>query len=394
MRLPIVAALIASLALLAGCGNDDQDSGNGALSDDWYGINGQYLRPLIQQPGGVALLDRHLEQIEEIGVSFVRINLDWRVIQPTATGGYDWAETDVLVEALADHDLRWAVLGQGAPTPAWASEPDDLTKCGSRARPAEPGPFAALMGAVAQRYGSDGDFWASNPDVPYFPVVDYEAWNEPNHGSFWCPNPDAAAYARLYTATRDAVLEEDPEGRVIFGGLALFEESDAAVPPTRVGVEDFLEAAADELGSSPVDAVGIHVYGVDPTAVVGTVGWYRDTLEAAGLGEAPMVLNEVGWPTTGTGGPPPLEEETRADYLRTSVEAIGRAAESCGVIALAPHTWLSPQADPAAAESWYGVADPITAEPYPSAEAIKDGFEALRGGAELSEESRSLGAGC
>jgi hypothetical protein len=115
-------------------------------------------------------LERQLDSLRKLRVDFVRTNLDWSLLEP-ARGRFDFSATDPWVEALARRGLRWQVTGQGAPTPAWARDPEAVAAgCDYRSPPADGRDFAAMMAAVARRYGRGGSFWREHPDLPRQPI--------------------------------------------------------------------------------------------------------------------------------------------------------------------------------------------------------------------------------
>ncbi|MGH2951486.1 MAG: hypothetical protein ACRDKX_05520, partial [Solirubrobacterales bacterium] len=216
-------------------------------------------------------MERHLDVIAALGMQFVRANLDWRLIQPTAPAGpaterFDWSANDVWVEALAARGLRWQPTVQAAATPDWAIDGEARASgCGSNSPPRSPADYANLLRALAGRYGSGGRFWEENPSLPYEPIGDYELTNEPNFDRFWCPQPDPAAWARLVLLAGRAVHAADREGRVVSGGLAPFRQRDAREPHT-IAADRFLRRAlrAEPGLARQIDVVAVHPYGSTP----------------------------------------------------------------------------------------------------------------------------------
>jgi hypothetical protein len=287
------------------------------------------------------------------------------------------------VAALAGQHLRWLPTVKGGPIPQWAASPSTPPECGTNGPPDGTANYAALMNALAQRYGRDGSFWAAHPDLVYEPITEYEVWNEPNFGHLWCPTPDPAAYARLYLAARAAIHAVDPKAVVLVGGLAAFP-TDEAGPPAKTSYRTFLTGMTKAVPAlrTKVDAVAVHPYGKDPTAVLAALEGLRAALDAAGLRHAPMLADEVGWHTHGPLGLPPVPEDQRASYFRTVTPAIARS--DCDVSGIAAHTWVTLEQRENYSEDWYGMADPITGQPYPSALAYGDQVRALEAGKEVS----------
>lgn len=390
--------LVCACALVAGCGGADSDAPV-TKPRIYFGVNAQLLQPL-PTTGHEAELARHAHSLGSLGVDFARANLDWRIIEPAppedGSHAYDFATTDAWVAALARNGLRWQVTGQGGPTPDWARDPAAEAKgCTFIAPPADPRDFAALMAAVARRYGTRGTFWSEHAGLPRKPIRQYEIWNEPNFSNFWCPQPDPAAYGRLYAAARAAIHRADPRAQVAFGGLAAFRPESSAAPD-QAPADEFLARAVAAMpsGSRAVDLVGVHPYGQSPADVMKTLGWFRDLIDAAGLEGTPMSVNEIGWRTAGTGSAPLADESTRAANLGAVIPAI--AASSCNVVAVAPHTWVTLEQNPDDPEHWYGLADPLTAEPYPTAEAYAAAIEAIVAGEQppAADAASELGDPC
>lgn len=148
--------------------------------------------------------DEVLDRIERSGARWVRLDVGWAMLQPRPGAlDEDWAVPllDEVMDQLRERDLK--VLVMFWLTPTWASsEPDEFTA--QYTSPDDPADYAAALGRVAQRWGD---------------VVDaYEVWNEPNLEVFY-HGTDPETYADLLCATYPVVRREDPDARVVFGGL-------------------------------------------------------------------------------------------------------------------------------------------------------------------------------
>jgi hypothetical protein len=237
-----------------------------------------------------------------------------------------------------------------------------------------------MMAAVAARYGEDGEFWRLHEDLPHRPVLEYEIWNEENSAAVWCPAPDPAAYAELFAQTARAIRVAAPEGRVVIGGLAAFHQSSVAGATVKtLAADEFLRAAVAARPDLPrlADAVAFHVYGT-PDVVASELGWFRGVLDGVGMERVPMVFNETGWFTAGEAGTAaPTPEETRAQYATRTTEAVAAVREDCEIAGFALHTWLTLEEDPADHEHWYGLGEPGSGDPYPSADAFGESVRGL-----------------
>jgi hypothetical protein len=383
------ALLLAALALavaacLAACngGGGASVEGGPPVPRDFFGMNAQIVAQAAQA-GKVEYAETQAAQIARTGVGFVRSAFDWALVEPEAPVGgrhaYDLSGLDPWVAALARNRMRWLPTVKGGPVPDWAGIRGLGDECGTNSPPARTADYAALMDALARRYGRDGSFWDDHPDLPYEPVTDYEAWNEPNFARLWCPEPDPPAYARLYLAAREAVHAVDPKAVVLLGGLAAFPVDEAG-PPAKMTPDTFLSQAVEAVPRlrDRVDAVAVHPYGANPDAVLAALGRFRSALDANGLAGQKMLADEIGWHTQGAVGLPAVPEEQRAEYFAEVTPAVTRS--NCGVIGIAAHTWVTLEHRPAYSEHWLGMADPLTGEPYPSATAYREQVRALEHG--------------
>jgi hypothetical protein len=383
---------MAGLAACGGGGTTTVESGT-PISRDFFGMNAQLVEPAAQA-GKLEYADTQVAQIAKLDVGFVRSAFDWNALEPnppTAAGhAYDFSGLDDWVATLARHGLRWLVTVKGGPIPNWAASRPATSDCGTNSPPQGTVAYSALMDALARRYGRGGSFWKSHAELPYEPITDYEVWNEPNFGRLWCPRPDPASYARLYLAARRAVHAVDPRALVLVGGLAPFTRDEAG-PPAKMTVGTFLSRAVD---AEPrfgriADAVAVHPYGATPGAVLGTLRSLRATLDSSGLAGKAMLADEVGWHTHGALGLPPVPEDQRAADFRVVTPAI--ALSACNVIGIAAHTWVTAEQRLNSPEDWYGMADPLTGEPYPSATAYGDQVKALESGKSVPASAAACG---
>jgi len=387
------AVLLLMLPFLQACGGGNARQSTRELPDEYYGVAGHVLFQLALA-GSYERVDEHLKQIEKLDLAFVRTQLAWPDLEPEGprdgSRSYDFAAHDRWVEALARHGLRWYVIGVG--TPHWAAEPAaSAAGCSIFSPPNDEADYAAMMSAVAGRYGRGGSFWEEHPRLPYRPIQDYEIWNEPNLGGGWCPEPDPARYARLVVAAEASLREIDPRARIVMGGLAPVESDKPAAGGIRAmhATNGFLEAATAAVPdlAAAVDVVGVHIYAATPEAMFSQLASYRQAVDLAGFADKPLSVNEIGWTTSGSGGFAPVSEEVRARYLAETTAAIARS--DCDVSSFAPHTWVTEEADPTNQEQWFGIASPDGGGPYASGLAYRDEAATLPPGTGVPEGETS-----
>jgi hypothetical protein len=296
--------------------------------------------------------DAALAAVRDSGIEVARTDAFWMWAEPAAPRNgvhtYDWRRLDAIAGALARHHLRWQpVLDYSA---LWAAS----DRSDYHSPPTSNADYAAYAGAFAARYGRGGSFWAAHPQLDPLPVQDYEVWNEPNGSWFWRPAPDAAVYADLYLRTRAAIHAADGQATAVVGGLW-----------PHSAFLDAMYAARPELRGQ-VDALGLHPYAPSATGVIANVEAFRRALVALGDPDVPIEVTEIGWPTSGHGPATVLPENARAAALETVTDLLVRS--DCGVSAVIPYTWVTPERDPKNIDDWFGIWHP-GGSPTPSSDA-------------------------
>lgn len=245
---------------------------------------------------------RQLDNMKSTGVGWVRIDMEWYVVQPSSTSTYDWSAYDRAIDAIHQHSLKALVILDYAP--AWAAidgcKPSSRHQCA----PADPMAFAAYAAAATARYTSDG-------------VTCWEIWNEPNAQRFWYPGANAAAYAELLKVTYLAIKQINPNATVITGGLA------STVSRGTIASPDYM-AAFYQAGAEPYfDAIGAHPYSYPllPTNSAEWNGWtqmlkMRAIAVAQGDATKKIWMTEVG---ASSGGPHPVSEGLQAQNVEEAV---------------------------------------------------------------------------
>jgi hypothetical protein len=235
-------------------------------------------------------LVRELDQATAVGSAWIRIDLNWAVVQQAGPASYNWAPIDRVVQAARARSL--SVLGTIVYTPAWARPAGQSS---ASAAPANPADFAAFAKMVAARYAPLG-------------VHAFEIWNEPNISGFWLPKPDATAYTALLRAAYPAIKQADPQAVVVTGGT-----SPATDDGTNIAPVTFLQRVYTAGGRGYFDAVGHHPYcwPALPGDAQSWSAWYqmygsspslRSVMEAAGDGGKQIWATEFGAPTNGPSG--------------------------------------------------------------------------------------------
>jgi len=146
------------------------------------------------QPG---VYGPRLEWMNELGVSWDRIDLWWHVVEPEP-GNFDFSRPDKVFDTFEAHGVRWyPILCYGAAR--WEGHNAPQTD-------EEIQRFADYAFRVVNRYRDRARYWS--------------VWNEPNIPNFWSPEPNPERYAQLLKATRESVRRADPEAKLCAPAIA------------------------------------------------------------------------------------------------------------------------------------------------------------------------------
>ncbi|WP_162277406.1 glycoside hydrolase family 5 protein [Mycolicibacterium rutilum] len=215
-------------------------------SNDTIGIADSDIYGLTRPDGTIdtEAIDRHLEEMQKLGVNTVRVLIPWADIQPVEPGTLppDWEESlwnrsEYIINAAADRGM--AVLGVLNTTPSWGDDPE------------EPG-FGIYTPPDPELYGA----WAATVAERYKGLVSaYEIWNEPNYTAYWTAGPDPEHYTEILRAAYDAIDAIDPDALVVAGVLGTVQDSGLTMNPVTF-VERMYAAGA----KGYFDALSIHPY--------------------------------------------------------------------------------------------------------------------------------------
>jgi hypothetical protein len=305
----------------------------------------------------------HYDAMRAAGFGLIRQQLIWRNIEPVlGGGGYAWAETDRRALALARRGMRML--------PVLINPPAGVEAGGPQVDAA----YAAMMGSLAERYGSRGSYWAENGHLDRsLAVRDYEVWQAGNAPwGAWDGTPSAAEYARTYGTTRAAIRAADPQGRAIaslvdrYGGSSagrFLQEMVQAAPALRGGIDGVYVMAKDARSGAEAEATAADV---------------RSALEATGNSQAKLYVG-FGVSTHGEGGVP---EPQRASLMSEIANTLPRS--DCGVDGAFAFAWATRSEDPANPFDWHGIAALADATLMPTGEALRTVVRSFTGYGEVA----------
>jgi hypothetical protein len=182
-----------------------------------------------------ASLSKDLDLDQRAGSKWLRVDINWDLIQYGGPNSYNWGPIDAVVQGAEARGM--SVLGTILYSPAWA-RPANTDSTYSP----DPSLYSAFAAAAASHYSALG-------------VSAFEIWNEPNNEQFWTPKPNVAEYTTVLKGAYTSIKAVDPAATVITAGL-----SPAANDGTNIAPVSFLEGIYANGGKDHFDAVGMHPY--------------------------------------------------------------------------------------------------------------------------------------
>ncbi len=222
------------------------------------------------------------------GIKSVRLPMYWAAIQPenrfVTAPEFDGFDREVKLAAEQGISVFPFVLG----TPEWVA-PDPRTL--PVATPWQRWAWSSFLRDAAERYGPQGSFWRENPGVPYFPIRDWEIWNEENIVTFTVP-PSPSHYAELLRVSGRVLHATDPGSKVIVGGLF---GRPLQVPPN-VPSGDFLNRLYRARSVKKYfDGVALHPYVADASAIPAQIRNLRRVMALHHDSQTGIYMTELGW---------------------------------------------------------------------------------------------------
>ena len=224
----------------------------------------------------------------EAGLESLRLPLGWPSVErqsPYFTPP-DWSDFDRSVALAAEHGMRVFPFVWG--TPSWVAGQQQVEPV----RHAWAGrAWGAFLRQAVQRYGPYGTFWSENPELPAFPIRDWEIWNEENIVTF-SARPDPSRYARLLRIAGRTIHGADPGAKVILGGLF---GRPLQVPPN-VPSGAFLNGVYRARQVKRFfDGVALHPYVADAGAMRPEIANLRRIMRRHHDAATPIYVTEMGW---------------------------------------------------------------------------------------------------
>ena len=260
-------------------------------------------------------MERVLQNVNELGFSWVKQQIEWKVYEPVP-GQIQWSGLDAMINAADAHDLYLLLSVVKAPHWARSTTEED-------GPPADFNHYWHFVGELANRYAGRVDA--------------YEIWNEQNLRREWHGDVlQAPRYVEMLAGAYNRIKSADPAAIVVSGAPAPTGWNDGL---TAVDDRLYLEAMYAAGLKSYSDAIGAHPNGWanHPTIYCcrqepdvpshndhpsfffrNTLEDYRAIMERWGDGGTPIWATEFGWGTMdGLGGSP----QTGYEFVAYNTEA-------------------------------------------------------------------------
>jgi hypothetical protein len=232
------------------------------------------------------------ELMKLAGVKSVRLPMNWKDVVPQAFERFDpdWTPFDDQVRIAAEQRIRAFPFLWG--TPEWVSPRLGGEPVASARQRRE---WLRFLRSAVNRYGPGGEFWRENPDLPQFPIRQWEIWNEENIVTF-SREPDPDTFARLVRISGRLLHRLDPGSTVILGGLF---GRPLQVPPN-IPSATFLAGVYETSGiKRHFDGVALHPYVADAAAMESQIENLRSVMRFNHDVGAKLYVTEMGWGSDG-----------------------------------------------------------------------------------------------
>lgn len=232
-------------------------------------------------------LDSYFKALSDLGVTWVRWDIDWSRIQPYGPDMYDWEGSD----RVANTALKYKInsLGIITYTPKWARS--DRCINSDKCSPRDPNEFGKFAGEVAKRY--------LNKNISH-----WEIWNEPNLKQFWEPEPDVLSYNKILKSSYLEIKKSNPNAMILSGGLA----STPDIYSENVSMLNFITQLYKTSSIKYFDGISIHPYSYPylPASTKTFNNWQqiyslKNLMDINGDSNKPIWITEFGAPTNGPG---------------------------------------------------------------------------------------------
>ena len=276
----------------------------------------------------------YLDTIQSVGVGLIRQKFDWEFLAHGQTpGSLNYAFLDRFMTATSQ--LGITVM------PVLLNPPPEITTAPSAGAlrgnypPRDLGALGDFGAMLAARYGTNGTFWAENPQLPRRPITAWQIWNEPNIPIYWQPAPSAAAYVQMLRLASQKIKAVDPNAEIVTAGLP-DSHIKGAVPLTKY-VKQLFRAGA--IGA--FDTLAVNGYAPTGKGVPKLIAGIRKMLNRYGGKAAGIRVTEFGWADRGPERPRGRFTAGKKQGLYTyqAIRGLWKARAKLGIRGIVYYDW-------------------------------------------------------
>jgi len=304
LRPLVIAAALAALMIPAAPAGANEFAG--IVANDVY------------SSGSGAYRAKQFAAQQAAGIGIIRQTLPWAQVE-IGPNDYDFTPFDNFVEEAAAHNIRVLPI-LFDPPPFRSSRPARHAAKGTYfpKNLDDMGEFGAV---VAARYGRNGSFWNSHPELPNLPVTAYQIWNEPNLPVYAPPKPNAGKYVAMLKAVGPRIKAIDPQAEIVTAGLP---DSRLSKPNIFKYITQMYQAGA----KGTFDTLGINPYAPTASKLISKLKKIRGIMSRFGDANASLWVTEVGWSDVGPGSPFRAGKTGQAKRIGQAIAALKRSEAS------------------------------------------------------------------
>lgn len=284
-------------------------------------------------------LTRQFDLMVANGVQTIRVAFSWASAQPyqhwsdvpvDQAGHFvnvngrptNFDATDQIVQLAAARGIQ--VLPTILYSPAW----DAGRNRHGYPPPARPGPYAAYLTALIDRYGPKGTFWKAR--AARKPIRMWQVWNEPNLTYYWS-QPFAKSYVKLLKAAHSAVKRADPGAKVVLAALT-------NTAWKYLGQVDHVKGAL-----KAYDVIAVNGFTSTPDRVITYLQLIRRAANRQG-NRKPLLATEVSW-TSAKGRSPQhftwnTTERGQAKNIAALIPLLAKHRQNLDLLGFDYYTWM------------------------------------------------------
>ncbi len=291
------------------------------LPGDFFGI-------FAEAPG-----KSEFKAMGKAGFGSYRVPINWRSIQKTRNGDYDFSQSDYGVYQAAKHHMRPVPVVYGTPRFIHKSLSKGLYPPKGKADLNE---WRNFMKALAERYSPKGYFFDVFPEIDDLPVKTWMLWNEQNSKNNWLPKANPRAYAKVVKKGDQGISKVDPKAKVVLGGMYGYPRDSKSMKAGKFLAKMYKVKGVEK----HFDAVNSHPYGHDIGDVKKQVGELRSAARRAGDRNVGLYVGELGWASKG-----PAKSDSvvgykgQANRLRDGLNLLAKKRKSWNVGGVFIYTW-------------------------------------------------------